>query len=109
VQLECATSHAASAPLSIIPSSARFTTPPRSATTSESVARTIAALKFEHRTRFDDFAVLYRGNHQARAFEQAARIEKYEPRYWLHLGKAYVRLGRESDAKVLNPGTASTM
>ena len=39
----------------------------------ESVARTIAALKFEHRVRFDDFAVLYRGNHQARAFEQALR------------------------------------
>ena len=41
----------------------------------ESVARTIAALKFEHRTRFDDFAVLYRGNHQARAFEQALRAQ----------------------------------
>jgi ATP-dependent DNA helicase Rep len=39
----------------------------------ESVARAIAALKFEHRVRFDDFAVLYRGNHQARAFEQALR------------------------------------
>jgi len=37
----------------------------------------------------------------ARALEQAIRIEKYEPRYWLHLGAAYVRLGRESDAKVL--------
>jgi len=41
----------------------------------ESVARTIAALKFEHGTRFDDFAVLYRGNHQARAFEQALRAQ----------------------------------
>ena len=41
----------------------------------ESVARTIAALRFEHRTRFDDFAVLYRGNHQARAFEQALRAQ----------------------------------
>ena len=41
----------------------------------ESIARTIAALKFEHRTRFDDFAVLYRGNHQARAFEQALRAQ----------------------------------
>ncbi|MEO8566148.1 MAG: UvrD-helicase domain-containing protein [Betaproteobacteria bacterium] len=39
----------------------------------ESVARAIAAFKFEHRVRFDDFAVLYRGNHQARAFEQALR------------------------------------
>ena len=41
----------------------------------ETVARTIAALKFEHRARFDDFAVLYRGNHQARAFEQALRAQ----------------------------------
>jgi len=41
----------------------------------ESVARTIAALKFEHRTRFDDFAVLYRGNHQARVRAGAARAE----------------------------------
>jgi ATP-dependent DNA helicase Rep len=41
----------------------------------ESVARAIAALKFEHRVRFDDFAVLYRGNHQARAFEQALRAQ----------------------------------
>jgi len=41
----------------------------------ESVARTIAALKFEHGTCFDDFAVLYRGNHQARAFEQALRAQ----------------------------------
>jgi ATP-dependent DNA helicase Rep len=39
----------------------------------ESVARAIAAQKFERRARFDDFAVLYRGNHQARAFEQALR------------------------------------
>ncbi len=41
----------------------------------ESVARAIAAHKFEHRARFDDFAVLYRGNHQARAFEQALRAQ----------------------------------
>jgi ATP-dependent DNA helicase Rep len=41
----------------------------------EWVARTIAAHQFEHRARFDDFAVLYRGNHQARAFEQALRAQ----------------------------------
>ncbi|MEP6997010.1 MAG: UvrD-helicase domain-containing protein [Betaproteobacteria bacterium] len=41
----------------------------------EGVARTIAARRFEHRARFDDFAVLYRGNHQARAFEQAMRAQ----------------------------------
>ncbi len=41
----------------------------------ESVARTIAAQRFEQRARFDDFAILYRGNHQARAFEQALRAQ----------------------------------
>ena len=29
--------------------------------------------KFEHRTRFADYAILYRGNHQARVFEQHLR------------------------------------
>ncbi|MGH8712938.1 MAG: UvrD-helicase domain-containing protein [Casimicrobiaceae bacterium] len=41
----------------------------------EGVARAIAAQKFEQRARFDDFAILYRGNHQARAFEQALRAQ----------------------------------
>ena len=37
----------------------------------EHIARRIASLKFERRAHFADFAVLYRGNHQARAFERA--------------------------------------
>jgi ATP-dependent DNA helicase Rep len=37
----------------------------------EGVARRLLAQKFEQRGRFSDFAVLYRGNHQARAFERA--------------------------------------
>jgi ATP-dependent DNA helicase Rep len=37
----------------------------------EGVARRLLAQKFEQRCRFSDFAVLYRGNHQARAFERA--------------------------------------
>jgi ATP-dependent DNA helicase Rep len=37
----------------------------------EGVARRLLAQKFEQRSRFSDFAVLYRGNHQARAFERA--------------------------------------
>ncbi len=37
----------------------------------EHVARRIASLKFERHARYADFAVLYRGNHQARAFERA--------------------------------------
>jgi ATP-dependent DNA helicase Rep len=37
----------------------------------EGVARRILAQKFEQRGSFSDFAILYRGNHQARAFERA--------------------------------------
>ena len=39
----------------------------------ESVALRISAHKFECRTRFADYAILYRGNHQARLFEEALR------------------------------------
>jgi ATP-dependent DNA helicase Rep len=37
----------------------------------EAVARRVLAQKFERRANFSDFAILYRGNHQARAFERA--------------------------------------
>ena len=36
----------------------------------------ITAHKFEHRTRFSDYAILYRGNHQARLIEQQLRNHK---------------------------------
>jgi len=39
----------------------------------ETVAMRISAHKFEHRTRYADYAVLYRGNHQARLMEEAMR------------------------------------
>ncbi|MEW5788450.1 MAG: UvrD-helicase domain-containing protein [Pseudomonadota bacterium] len=39
----------------------------------ETVALRISAHKFENRTRFADYAILYRGNHQARLFEEALR------------------------------------
>ncbi|MEW6678177.1 MAG: UvrD-helicase domain-containing protein [Pseudomonadota bacterium] len=42
----------------------------------ESVALRISAHKFEHRTHFSDYAVLYRGNHQARLVEEALREHK---------------------------------
>ncbi len=42
----------------------------------ESIAMRISALKFERRGRYADFAVLYRGNHQARPFEEALRANK---------------------------------
>jgi ATP-dependent DNA helicase Rep len=37
------------------------------------VVRRLSALKFERRAKFSDFAILYRGNHQARVFETALR------------------------------------
>jgi ATP-dependent DNA helicase Rep len=37
------------------------------------IVRRLSALKFERRASFSDFAILYRGNHQARVFETALR------------------------------------
>ena len=42
----------------------------------ESVLMKLQAHKFEHRTKFLDYAILYRGNHQARVFEQQLRNQK---------------------------------
>ena len=42
----------------------------------ESVVMRLQAHRFERRTRFADYAILYRGNYQARSFEQALRKEK---------------------------------
>lgn len=42
----------------------------------ELVVMKLLAHKFEYRTRFSDYAILYRGNHQARAFEQQLRNNK---------------------------------
>ncbi|MDP3289174.1 MAG: 3'-5' exonuclease, partial [Methyloversatilis sp.] len=42
----------------------------------ECIAMRIAAHKFEHRGKFGDYAVLYRGNHQARVIETALREQK---------------------------------
>ena len=42
----------------------------------KTVAQRLLAHKFEHRTDFRDYAVLYRGNHQARLIEQACRDHK---------------------------------
>ncbi|MFO1322959.1 MAG: UvrD-helicase domain-containing protein [Burkholderiales bacterium] len=41
----------------------------------ESVLHRIRALKFERRAAYSDFAILYRGNHQARALETALRAQ----------------------------------
>ncbi len=42
----------------------------------QNVVMRLLAHKFEHRTRYSDYAILYRGNHQARIFEQFLRNEK---------------------------------
>ena len=39
----------------------------------EGVVRRILAHKFEQRGGFADYAILYRGNHQAKVFEKALR------------------------------------
>ena len=41
----------------------------------EIVAAAISSHRFEHRGRWSDYAVLYRGNHQSRAFETALRAQ----------------------------------
>ncbi|MEO8507330.1 MAG: UvrD-helicase domain-containing protein [Betaproteobacteria bacterium] len=41
----------------------------------EMVLHRISALKFERRAKYSDFAILYRGNHQARVFETACRAQ----------------------------------
>jgi ATP-dependent DNA helicase Rep len=42
----------------------------------ESIAMRLQANRFERRGKFSDYAVLYRGNHQARIIEQALRKER---------------------------------
>ncbi len=41
----------------------------------ESVVMKLMSHKFEHRTRFADYAILYRSNHQSRAFEEHLRAQ----------------------------------
>ncbi|MFS0755779.1 UvrD-helicase domain-containing protein [Noviherbaspirillum sp. 1P10PC] len=42
----------------------------------DQVAIMLSAHRFERRGKFSDYAILYRGNHQARIFEQALRRER---------------------------------
>lgn len=53
----------------------------------ERVAAEIVRHRFNHGTRFSDFAVLYRGNHQARAFEKALRTHNVP--YFVSGGTAF--------------------
>ena len=47
----------------------------------------LLAHKFEHRGRFADYAILYRGNHQARVFETALRAQNVP--YAISGGQSY--------------------
>ena len=42
----------------------------------EQIAILLSVHRFERRTKFSDYAILYRGNHQARLIEQALRKER---------------------------------
>jgi ATP-dependent DNA helicase Rep len=42
----------------------------------DQVAIMLSAHRFENRARYSDYAILYRGNHQARIFEKALRRER---------------------------------
>ena len=42
----------------------------------EQIAIMLSAHRFERRAKFSDYAILYRGNHQARVIEQALRKER---------------------------------
>ncbi|MEO6748375.1 MAG: UvrD-helicase domain-containing protein [Casimicrobiaceae bacterium] len=53
----------------------------------EAVANAISAQRFEQRGKYGDFAVLYRGNHQARVFETALRAASIP--YVLSGGQSY--------------------
>jgi ATP-dependent DNA helicase Rep len=53
----------------------------------EGVVRRILAHKFEHRGRYADYAVLYRGNHQAKLFEQQLRAQNVP--YTISGGQSY--------------------
>jgi ATP-dependent DNA helicase Rep len=53
----------------------------------ELVVARLLAHKFEHRGRFGDYAILYRGNHQARVFETALRA--HDVPYAISGGQSY--------------------
>ncbi len=58
----------------------------------ESIAMRISASRFERQAQWKDFAVLYRGNHQARVMEQALRTLRIP--YTVSGGQSFFRQGR---------------
>jgi len=53
----------------------------------ETVVSEILSHKFKHRTGFRDYAILYRGNHQARLFEKSLREQRVP--YYLSGGTSF--------------------
>lgn len=53
----------------------------------ESVVMKLMAHKFEHRTRFADYAILYRSNHLSRTFEEQLRAQRVP--YTVSGGKSF--------------------
>ena len=53
----------------------------------EGVVRRLLAHRFEHRGRYADYAILYRGNHQAKVFEQQLRAQNVP--YEISGGQSY--------------------
>jgi len=61
----------------------------------ESVVMKLAAHRFERRGRYGDYAILYRGNHQARAFEQQLRQQRIP--YVISGGQSFFERGEIKD------------
>ncbi|HET9034407.1 MAG TPA: UvrD-helicase domain-containing protein [Dokdonella sp.] len=61
----------------------------------ERVAAEIAHLVEKHKTRWNEFAILYRGNHQSRALEKALRIARVP--YHLSGGTAFLERAEVKD------------
>ncbi|MEK8089887.1 UvrD-helicase domain-containing protein [Thermithiobacillus plumbiphilus] len=61
----------------------------------EKVVSLLLAEKFQRQARFSDFAILYRGNHQARAFETALRAARVP--YHLTGGTSFFARGEIKD------------
>lgn len=53
----------------------------------EAVVQRLLGHKFEHRGRYADYAILYRGNHQAKLFEQQLRAQNVD--YLISGGQSY--------------------
>ncbi|MCA1326161.1 UvrD-helicase domain-containing protein [Herbaspirillum sp. alder98] len=53
----------------------------------DQIAITLSAHRFERHAKFSDYAILYRGNHQARIFEKALRRERIP--YVMSGGQSY--------------------